>query len=239
MARSLAAGSAIELGTRDVHVWRVRLSTVDAESSWNVLSADERERASRFHYREHRDAWVAAHGMLRLILAGYADLPASALRFVTAAFGKPSLAETLDVRFNLSHSGDIALVAVARGREVGVDVEQWKGDIEHLELADHVFSAAERAALRALPAAGRTEGFFAAWSRKEAYLKARGDGIAHGLDHFDVTLAPTLAARLIEDRSDVAALERWVMHALDAGHGYSAALVATAPVEDVLLCDAE
>ena len=235
MARSLAAGSPVTLDCEDVHVWRVRLSQGNAAELRPLLSDDERERAARFHFAGDRDAYIVAHGMLRRILRGYTE---GNLRFVTAELGKPSLGDTDDVRFNLSHSGDLALVAVARSREVGVDVERWKDDIEHLELADFVFSAAERAALRALDASDRVAGFFAAWSRKEAYIKASGLGITRGLDHFDVTLRPGDDARILDDRHDASFAERWVMHDIAVPPGYSAALVAGAPVRDVQLYDA-
>lgn len=253
MPRSLTAGSDIHpldqwqrgrhqpLGANDVHVWRIRLDAGRASELRPLLSSDEQERASRFHFDEHRDAYVVAHGMLRRILSGYCDgQSAEELVFTVGEYGKPAL-EHSTIEFNLSHSGDYALLAVSRGGSVGVDIERWNAEIEHLDLAHHCFSPAERRALQGLDAVKEelVGGFFAAWSRKEAYLKARGDGVAHGLDHFDVTLEPSLAARLIEDRTDATALDRWVMHALDVGHGYSAALVSAAPVDDILLCDAE
>ncbi len=238
MVRSLVAGSAIELEPDDVHVWRVELSRPAEESFWRVLSSDEQERAARFHFPEHRDAFVVAHGMLRHILSGYGCGAAGALRYATAEFGKPSLDGGGDVRFNLSHSGELALVAVAREREVGVDVEQWKEDIEHLDLAGYVFSPAERETLRGLGEEERVAGFFAAWSRKEAYIKASGHGITRGLDHFDVTLAPGSPARLLDDRNDAGFAERWVMRDVAVPKGYSAALVVAAPVNDVVLINA-
>jgi 4'-phosphopantetheinyl transferase len=119
-------------------------------------------------------------------------------------------------------------------------VERWDADVEHLDLAERFFSPAERDALRAL--AGDVHavvsGFFAAWSRKEAYLKATGHGISRGLHHFDVTLAPGAPARLLADRLDSAATTRWVMRGLDVAANYSAAVVASAPVETVVLLSA-
>ena len=231
------------LGARDVHVWRVRLEAARASELWALLSREEQERASRFRFAENRHSYVVAHGMLRTILARYTGAPAHALTFSAAEYGKPALQpapalEMLD--FNLSHSGDYALLAVSRGGAVGVDIERWNAEIEHLALAEHFFSPAERDALRSLAEAkdATVAGFFAAWSRKEAYLKARGDGITNGLHHFDVSLLPGEHARLIDDRTDASAPGRWVMVDLAPGPGYSAALVATAPVGEILLCDA-
>jgi 4'-phosphopantetheinyl transferase len=224
-----------------VHVWRVPLADPAAARALRpLLDDEERARADRFYREEHRVRFAVAHGWKRRILARYAGRPASSLRFVCGEHGKPSLAGdgAGDLHFNLSHSGDLALVAVAR-TPVGVDVERWDAEVEHLELAERFFSPSERGALRALAedADAVVAGFFAAWSRKEAYLKATGHGISRGLHHFDVTLAPGVQARLLADRLDPAATARWVMHALDVAPGYSAALVAAAPVAHVRVLD--
>ena len=223
-----------------VHVWRVRLDRQPAPSDWEVLSTDEDARARRFFAERHRRRFVVAHSELRRILARYAGIPPVALRFVTGEFGKPALdagTSRTSLEFNLSHSHELALVAVSVGQPVGVDVERWDAEVEHLNLAERFFSPAERAALRYLEESPDkvVAGFFAAWSRKEAYLKASGHGITRGLHHFDVTLMPGEPARLVTDRLDTGAASRWMMAALDAAAGYSAALVAAAPVDEILL----
>lgn len=227
-----------------VHVWRVSL---DAErgfdESWSLLSADEQARAQRFHREQHRQRFVLAHGALRRILGGYLGARPHSLAFVAGEHGKPALSLDeiggAEVQFNLSHSGDLALVAVTQSSPVGVDVERWKTDMEHLAVAERFFSPAERAALQALGSHEHViHGFFAAWTRKEAYLKATGMGIAHGLHHFDVTLAPDQPVRLLADRLDSGATERFRMAALAPADGYSAALVVGAPVDRILLFDA-
>ena len=226
-----------------VHVWRVPLDDARAAGSLRpVLNDEERARADRFFRDEHRTRFVIAHGWKRRILARYVGAPEAALRFVCGPHGKPAIVgqERDGLHFNLSHSGDLALVAVARGGEVGVDVERWDAEVEHLELAERFFSPAERDALRAL--AGDPEavvaGFFAAWSRKEAYLKATGHGITRGLHHFDVTLAPGVAPALLADRLDQAATARGTLRGVDVGAGYSAALVARAPLREVVVLGA-
>lgn len=227
------------LGAHDVHVWRVPLDdAARAESYWPLLSDEERRRALRFVRDVHRRRFVAAHGALRSILADYVDANPAALDFVNGEYGKPALRDVSgrpSVEFNLSHSDDLALVAVARARAVGVDLERWS-EVEHLELAERFFSPGEREALRALAHAPDLveAGFFAAWTRKEAYLKATGQGIIRGLHHFDVALTPGEPARLLADRLDVDATARWSMIALDPAPGYSAALVVASPVGEVL-----
>lgn len=227
-----------------VHVWRVRLDpAVDVRDSWDLLSDDERSRAGRLVQEHHRRRFVAAHAGLRRILAGYTASAPRALEFARGPHGKPALAmagagSRPGLEFNLSHSGDLGLVAVARERPVGVDLERWKHEMDHLALAARFFSPAERASLQAL-AARRDDlvyGFFAAWTRKEAYLKARGEGVMRGLHHFDVTLAPEEPARLLADRLD-AAIERWRMRAIFPDPGFSAAIVVADPFEELLLLE--
>lgn len=213
--------------------------------AWELLSEEERGRARRFVQEHHRRRFVAAHAALRRILAGYTARHARELSFTAGPNGKPALADGAArssvprLEFNLSHSADLALVAVAWERPVGVDLEQWERDMDHLELAERFFSPREREALRALAASADdlVRGFFAAWSRKEAYLKASGHGVTHGLHHFDVTLAPHEPARLVADRRDEQALERWRMVTLPPAPEFSGALVVAAPFDELLLFD--
>lgn len=226
------------LTPRAAHVWRVRLGAGDEEEHRALLSADECARADSLAFAALRHDYVVAHGMLRRILAHYAGGTPASLTLSVAELGKPALAHAPDVHFNLSHSGQLALVAVARS-DVGVDVERWSNRVEVAALASRVFSRVECQELETLATTDDVrEGFFAAWTRKEAYMKATGHGITRGFDHFDVTLRPGEQARLCADRLDDGATERWRMWSLDAGSGYSAALVAAAPVDEVLLFDA-
>jgi 4'-phosphopantetheinyl transferase len=224
-----------------VHVWRVALDDeVRVEDSWRLLSPDEQARADRLHDATHRRRFVLAHGALRSLLARYLDASPSAITYLLGTHGKPALASRdsarAQVEFNLSHSEDIALVAVARGQPVGVDVQHWSESVEHLRLAERFFSPSEREALRALTheAEQVAAAFFAAWTRKEAYVKATGYGIARGLHHFDVTLAPGEHARLLADRLDPDAPARWSMTALEPAPRYSAAVVAASPLREVM-----
>ena len=242
--RSAAPNDPPPLGSRAVHVWRVRLDPPSVSGAdWDVLSDEERNRARRYFQERHRRRFVVAHAALRRILAGYTARPAHELEFRSGPQGKPSLAESRagmrpGLEFNLSHSANLALVAVAWERPVGVDLEQWERDMNHLELAERFFSPSERASLRAL-AERRDDlvyGFFAAWSRKEAYLKARGEGVARGLHHFDVSLSPDEPARLLADRLDTAT-DHWRMRSIVPEQGFSAAIVAADPFEELLLLD--
>ncbi|MGH7617367.1 MAG: 4'-phosphopantetheinyl transferase family protein, partial [Gemmatimonadaceae bacterium] len=225
------------------HAWRVPLRSLDHRALLPLLSADERARAERFMRDRDAEAFIVAHGTLRRVLARYLDAAPDTLAFITGPHGKPALAsrEGRALEFNLSHSGDLALIAVARAGPVGIDVECRNRDVEHLRLAEHFFSPAERTALRALAREldSLTEGFFNAWTRKEAYLKATGYGITRGLHHFDVSIAPGEPAALLGDRLDPSATDRWRLSELRPGAGFQAALVVPRVVDEITLYDAD
>ena len=226
------------LGRGEVHVWwaALDLDTQRVAHLADSLSPDERARAERFHFDRDRVRFIAARGVLRALLGGYLGVSPPALAFEYGPHGKPALAASstgapaaalaAEVRFNVSHSTGVALYALARGRDVGVDVEGLRGDFATDEIADRFFSPAERMALRALPAEARCAAFFACWTRKEAYIKARGVGLSLALDAFDVSLAPGEPAALLATRDDPAARDHWSLRALDPGPGLAGAVVA-------------
>ncbi|MDS4039566.1 MAG: 4'-phosphopantetheinyl transferase superfamily protein [Candidatus Competibacter sp.] len=153
-----------------------------------TLAADERERAARFRFAEHRDRFIAGRGLLRELLAAYLNRPAALLRFRKGSHGKPALAGEeagTGLHFNLSHSGGRALYAVAR-REVGVDLECLDRTVNCLAVAERICTPREWAQFQALPAERLRDAFLACWTRKEAIAKAGGDGLAGGLRGLEV-----------------------------------------------------
>jgi 4'-phosphopantetheinyl transferase len=212
------------------HVWRVGLDRPDSEVERlrGTLDPDELARAERFAFPRNRRQYVVGRGALRAILAGYLGVNPADVPIRTTPQGKPYLASSApDVRFNLSHSGELALIAAALGREVGVDVEaaDARGDLKkRLDLAHRFFSPTEVDALDSLPADLQSEAFYACWTRKEAYLKARGGGLLLPLDSFDVSLRPGEPPALLATRDDPAQAARWSLITLDVGPGYAAAL---------------
>ncbi|HEY0478496.1 MAG TPA: 4'-phosphopantetheinyl transferase superfamily protein [Kofleriaceae bacterium] len=211
------------LGPADVHVWRVPLvqpaASVAALAA--TLSDDERARAARFHFERDRTSYTIARGTLRTLLGRYLAHPPAQLAFGYRDKGKPYLvAPAGDLGFNLSHSGQLALLAFCRGRELGVDIEQRRPLSDLLSLARTSFSPNEYAVFCRLPPADHVEAFFACWSRKEAFIKATGEGISQLAD-FDVSLAPGEPARLLR----VPGEPRWLLQDLPAIPDYAAALV--------------
>ena len=213
-----------------MHVWRIALDRGDGDSLRSGLSSDELARAARFHFERDRTRFSVARAALREILAHYLGASPAEIAFVYGDHGKPALAPPDgDLRFNLSHSHDLALCAVARGREVGVDVERIRELDDLEELSRRVFSAREQAALRRLPEPNRLAGFFTAWARKEAFIKALGEGLSHPLERFDVSLEPDRPARLERIDGDAERAARWTLAAVEVEAGHTAALVVEAP----------
>jgi 4'-phosphopantetheinyl transferase len=214
----------------DVHVLRSSLGVAASgmDILWETLSPDERQRADRFHFEVDRRRCIIGRGVLRLLLGQILGLSASQLQFECDEFGKPRLMprQGLPLQFNVSHSGDLILIAIAMGRAVGVDVERIRADIDLDSIAARFFSPNECRMLASLAEPVRHESFFACWTRKEAYLKAKGVGLSLPLDQFDVSFLPGEEPRLLEVRHDPAEARRWTLRTLDPGCGYVAALAA-------------
>ena len=176
----LPAPDALELASHRVDVWRIFLDLpiASVKSIESHLSVDEAQRAARFHFSADRNRYIVAHGCLRDILARYLHCKPHQLGFSTGEYGKPALVNNEYIDFNLAHSADLALIAVTRGRKVGVDVERIRQDMELEGIARRYFSLHEVSELLALPPAQRETAFFNGWTRKEAYIKAQGLGLS-------------------------------------------------------------
>jgi 4'-phosphopantetheinyl transferase len=212
----------------EVHVWRAPLTWPDAVAHRleQCLSADERDKMQRFRFAKDRRRYLIGRGLLRSLLGRYLDLAPQDLRFETAAAGKPHLTSSQRrLQFNVAHSGEYVLIAVADGRAVGIDVEEVRDDFDVGQLAAHFFSPSEQRDLETLTGRAKLEAFFECWTRKEAYVKARGEGLSLPLDQFDVSLRPGEPVRLIATRPDPTEATRWHLSGLEVGDGYKAALV--------------
>ena len=220
---------AVALAIGEVHVW---CATLDQPTSQflrlaQMLSADEHARADRYCFTRDRQHFIVGRALLRVILGRYLDVEPDRLRFAYSYHGKPSLAEPFGsgiLRFNVSHSQGLALYAVARDRQIGVDLERTRPVDDLEQIAERFFSPREHAALRALPTQMKHEAFFNCWTRKEAYVKARGDGLSLPLDQFDVSLGPGDPARLLHNEREPQEVTRWSLQELTPAPGYIAAL---------------
>jgi 4'-phosphopantetheinyl transferase len=217
----------------DIYTVRLEADAARLDSLYEILAPQERERAARFRFAEHRRHFIVCRGTLREILSPYLGLKPARIAFAYNAHGKPRLCDSdvrlPDVRFNVSHSGGWALQAVTRGRDVGVDIERMDARFANDQIPERFFSPREVAHLRALPAVRQTEAFFRCWTRKEAYIKARGLGLALPLDSFDVSLSPGDPPVLLRAGD-------WSVQDFDAPPGYAAAVVAEGPVFSAVSC---
>lgn len=189
---------------------------------WSWLSDDKRERAERFRFERHRVRFVVCRARLRQALGRRLGLTPVAVRFVYGPQGKPALREG-HLHFNLAHSEDLALIGIA-DEALGVDLE-WVKPVPELDaIARHHFSPAERAALDALNPAERTLGFFHAWTRKEAMLKATGHGLSLALDHYTVSLAPGESPRVLEVKDAPGEAANWRLVHVEPEAGFVGAI---------------
>jgi 4'-phosphopantetheinyl transferase len=214
----------LALAPDEIHVWRAYLDFEPASLRGfeMTLSPDEKARAERFHFPRDKNAFVATRGILRELLGRYVGRAPTELVFDYGDRGKPSLRGTASqpVQFNVSCSHGLALMAFAVGRSVGIDVELVRPDFAGVEIAERYFAPREIEELKALPTSSLAEGFFLCWARKEAYVKARGEGLQIPLKSFRVSLTPGQPERL--ESADSA---RWSLHAITADTNYVGALV--------------
>ncbi len=226
-----AAPESLSMESDEVHLWRACL---DVEASRLLrfeesLSADEQARATRYHFRKDRQRFVVARGLLRAILGTYLDMAPGQMRFSYSIHGKPTLAMGFcggGIQFNLSHSHGLALFALTRDRQLGVDLELIRPQVADEQIAERFFSPREVAALRALPSHLRAHAFFACWTRKEAYIKARGEGLSMPLEAFSVSLVPGEPAALLDCGDREEDVPSWSLRALAPAPDYLGALAA-------------
>lgn len=219
---------ALDVPAGDVHVWSASVDVSDAELNVyrNQLSTRELHRAAQFRFLRDRARFIARHGLLRALLGRYLGIPPHQLRFCYGQHGKPALAGpcSLPLKFNLSHSDGLALYAISRTCEVGIDVERVREEFPWQEVVGQVLSIRERAGLFHLPPALRRAAFYTSWTRKEAFLKATSQGFADPLDRFDVSWNPEEPVTLLERRVDASAVSRWSLYDVSPGASYVGAL---------------
>lgn len=218
-------GSLTPVCSRDrVDVWRVELDKAAAHPN-NVLSPDELERANRFHFERDRLYFVRRRTALRFLLGRYLEIPAHEIHLEYQINGKPELAadqNPLRLRFNVSHSADLALIAVSADHRLGIDIESIRAEVDVDMLSERFFSTTERASLQALPQNLHLQAFFACWTRKEALLKAMGDGLSFPLSDFTVSTDPGINPEVKEIRGNSEAAQHWFLADLSPKDGYRA-----------------
>jgi len=211
-----------------VHVWRASLDSPlrHVERLTRVLSDAEHTRAGQFCFERDRIRFIARRGLLRMILGRYLAIPPDQLQVHSGVNGKPALSasQVEGIDFNVSHSHGLALYAVTRGRRIGIDIERIRAVPDSYRMAGRVLSPREYAVFRILPRAHCQTALFYAWTRKEAYSKACGQGLSYPFDRLDVSLAPFEPSRTLSVHGQPQASSGWSLQGLTAAPGYAAAL---------------
>lgn len=211
----------------DVHLWQTNLNllTEEVEELGKVLSADEKTRAERFHFEQHKNRFIVGRATLRTILGRYLEIAPQQIQFEYSSRGKPSLAKNCGsdrLKFNLSHSQDLAMYGFAWDRAIGVDLEYIRSVTDVQQIARRFFSPSEAAIILCLPDEEKIEAFFRGWTAKEAYLKATGDGLSGSLDKIEVSLLPNEPVRLLSINGNFQTAARWRLHSFMPVANYTA-----------------
>ncbi len=216
-----------QMAPNEVHIY---YGAVDPEATADpalveVLSDDEKLRASRFHFEKNRNEYVVTRSTLRKLLQSYLTVPSNKIRFLYTQHGKPYLSEhSAKIVFNVSHTHGLAVLAFTMERAIGVDVEAVRTNFRADEIGERFFSEYERKILREYSKQERHAAFFRCWTRKEAYIKARGEGLSHPLAQFDVSLDSDSEDALIATRPDSQETKRWLLRSFPVNEGFQAAV---------------
>ena len=221
----------IALPNPEIEVWlaRLDLDVNQVMQCTKLLSGDELSRADRFHFEGDRRRFVVARGVLRTLLGGYLDIAPAALAFSYTQHGKPFTENCTQIHFNVSHSGEHALYAISPSCRLGVDIESLDRDIDYNSLASRFFTPRECAVLLRVPEPDRKRAFLSCWTRKEAVVKALGNGLSLPLDQFEVMAGPDNAPRVLDAGANALRCDEWTLHPIDVDGEYVATVAAHRP----------
>lgn len=231
--QSMVDGRRLTVNGNVACVWLVYLSDENiVNQCFKLLSEDEKKRAAKFRFEKDRSHFIIARGTLRQIIALYLSEKPDKIKFEYGINGKPFLPKN-PLQFNLSHAGEIALIGLTEKYEIGIDVEVINPKVEVERVAQHFFAKGEIDCLMSLPQTERQEAFFNCWTRKEAFIKATGDGLSFPLDQFEVTLEPNGKAELLATHFNEKEREKWSLFDLKMKEGYKAALAVRGKIEEI------
>ncbi|MEP3209528.1 MAG: 4'-phosphopantetheinyl transferase superfamily protein [Maribacter sp.] len=215
-----------ELPEQTIHFWYCDFNKNRAklEPYYALLSEDEKARSGRFKFDRDKECYIISRGILRLLLAGYSKQQPQDLHFDYTPYGKPFLSHDNAIKFNISHSGNMAVFAFVRNEEIGIDVERIKDDFDLLELAQSFFSTKEILALEKQSKKDLPRAFYRCWTRKESFIKAEGSGLSFPLDQFAVSLENDEQAELLYTQWDSQEKEHWQLFSYVPARAYIAAV---------------
>lgn len=229
----------LSIGEDQVHVWRIGLDLLEQDLSKfsTILSENEANKSKKYYYEVDRIRYTVMRATVRMILGNYLGVAPGSLDIAHSHYGKPYLSNTsmaMDIHFNISHAGDLGLLAVAIGRHIGIDLEMVRLERSIESIARRFFTPEETGQLLSLPVSLRPEAFFTCWTRKEAFVKARGEGLSIPLDQFEVSFYPNDTPQLLYVRNDPGESGHWSMFHLNPGVDFVGALVVEGKNLDVM-----
>lgn len=224
------ANENLSLAPNQIHLWRVFLNQPPEQIQQlsQTLSADENARSNRFHFQKDRNNFIVSRGTLRMILSRYLNLSPQNLKFTYSTQGKPALHTETEIFFNLSHSHQLALYAITLNREIGIDIEFIRPIAEAENIVKNYFSPKEITIFNTISPAHKPEAFFNAWTRKEAYLKATGQGLIQPLNTIEVSITPGEPAKLLSINGDTQKASQWTLTHLTPHPNYIACVAIPA-----------
>lgn len=227
----------MKISSNTTHLWFASLIITEKQKTAykKVLSKEELIKANKFRFKKDEEAYIAAHAILRIISGKYLNINPEKIKFNYSEFGKPSYALKTNINFNLSHSGEKALLAFINDFEIGADIEFIKRDFDVLDIAANFFSKKEIIALNKITENDKERAFFRCWTRKEAFIKAEGSGLSFPLDKFSVTLDSDTDAKLIETQWDFSERERWSLFSSAPFKDYLIAIATKGSVNNYIL----
>ncbi|WP_178989435.1 4'-phosphopantetheinyl transferase family protein [Winogradskyella schleiferi] len=225
--------ASVHLKPNMVHLWTINVEVKDDtyHKYYTLLSEYEKERADRFKFYKDKRCYVVARGVLRLLSSTYLKTEAIDIEFDYEQYGKPKFKQITNLNFNVSHSGDIAIIGFVYDHSIGVDIEKIKDDFNTFEIATNFFSKKEIEALQKTPKLQQHLAFYRCWTRKEAFIKAKGNGLSFPLDTFSVTLDSDLKAELIETQWNLSEKNQWQLTSFIPDTNYIAALIVANQTE--------
>jgi 4'-phosphopantetheinyl transferase len=233
------ATSFVDLKPNTLHIWSLNF-VVDDEAYnryHSFLSKDEKERASRFKFYKDKRCYVVTKGVLRLLSGRYLNTDAKAIEFEYEKYGKPKLKHNTNLNFNVSHSGDLAIIGFVHNHTIGVDIEKIKNDFDTFEIASSCFSKHEIDALHKISKQEQHKAFYRCWTRKEAFIKAKGSGLSFPLDEFSVSLESDLDADVVWTKWNTDEKDQWKLTSFIPSEDYIAATIVDSEIEDTLYFD--
>lgn len=214
------------LKPNEVHIWAINKKEHINKLPlyWDILNTSEKEKAAKFRFESDHNCAVISRGILKNILGNYLNKTPKNIEFKLGEYGKPTLKETSDIEFNISHSKDSIVMAFTQKNKIGIDVEYTKKDIEVKKIASHFFAEEEVTSLLALKESYHKQAFYNCWTRKEAFIKALGCGLSFPLDKFVVSLDCSKEAQLIATKWDKKEKEKWFLKAFEPDKDYIGAV---------------